>query len=384
MSIVNSYDLILRRGRSVDGQLLDIAVQAGKIALVGTVPSTASAQVEHDLQGQVYVSAGWIDLHVHCYPHSPIYNDEPDKVGIACGVTTVVDAGSAGADDIDDFYRLTRQAKTEVKALLNVSRIGLLRQNELAQLDDINEQAAHSAITQNPDFIVGLKARMSSSVVEHNGITPLLMAKKIQRQHPHLPLMVHVGNNPPTLDDIADLLDKGDIITHCYNGKPNRILNTQGQLKSSVQQALERGVHLDVGHGSASFSFAVAEQAIAQGILPHTISSDIYCRNRIQGPVFGLAHILSKFLAIGLTLPQVIACVTEHAAGVLHFDQKGALKVGFDADLTLFELLEQPSFFVDAEQQQKLGAVRIAPVAAVRAGEIFITEEGEAHDVFCL
>jgi dihydroorotase len=101
----------------------------------------------------------------------------------------------------------------------------------------------------------------------------------------------------------------GDIITHCYNGKPNRILTPPASCAASITR-LARGVRLDVGHGTASFSFEVAKRAIAMGILPHTISSDIYCRNRIDGPVGSLALVMSKFLAIGMTLPQVIDCVT--------------------------------------------------------------------------
>ncbi len=94
---------------------------------------------------------------------------------------------------------------------------------------------------------------MSSSVVGENGITPLARAKAIQQENDDLPLMVHIGNNPPNLDEIADLLSSGDIITHCYNGKPNRILNPAGELRSSITRALQRGVRLDVGHGTASF-----------------------------------------------------------------------------------------------------------------------------------
>ena len=125
---------------------------------------------------------------------------------------------------------------------------------------------------------------MSSSVVGKNGTRPLVLVKEIQRENRQLPLMVHIGNNPPNLDEIADLLTRGDIITHCYNGKPNRIL-TPSVRCASRSSARCGGVLLDVGHGTASFSFEVARRAIKLGILPHTISSDIYCRNRMNGPV---------------------------------------------------------------------------------------------------
>ncbi|MEB6334169.1 amidohydrolase/deacetylase family metallohydrolase [Serratia rhizosphaerae] len=378
------YDLIIRRARLADDTLTDVAIADGKIAAVGQLSAEMSAKRQWDLAGNYRLSAGWIDAHVHCYPSSPIYHDEPDRVGIHSGVTSVVDAGSTGSDDIDEFYTLTRNTKTNVFAFLNISRIGLLRQNELADLSDINKQGVKSAIERHSGFVIGIKARMSSSVVGPNGIKPLVLAKEIQQENQQLPLMVHVGNNPPDLDEIADLLTRGDIITHCYNGKPNRILTPAGTLRESVQRALKRGVLLDVGHGTASFSFEVARQAIALGVLPHTISSDIYCRNRISGPVHSLATVMSKFFTLGMTLPQVINCVTENAASALRLPSKGQLKPGFDADLTLFEVRQGPQVFADSERQSATGEQLLVPLAAVVAGEVLLTDEGKADHVFDL
>ncbi|MGQ7806030.1 amidohydrolase/deacetylase family metallohydrolase [Hafnia alvei] len=376
------YDLIIKQGKCADGSVVDIAVKEGKIAALGSLEHNATAAKTLDLQGRYFLSAGWIDSHTHCYPSSPIYNDEPDLVGVSSGVTSVVDAGSTGADDIDEFYRLTRSAKTNVFAFLNISRIGLLRQNELGDMNDIDDELAHKAIRAHQGFVVGIKARMSSSVVQQNGIQPLVRAKEIQANNGGLPLMVHIGNNPPNLDDIADLLTQGDIITHCYNGKPNRILTPEGELRSAVKRALNRGVLLDVGHGSASFSFDVAEVAIAQGIYPHTISSDIYCKNRIKGPVYSLAYVMSKFLLVGLSLPQIINCVTANAAQALRLPNKGRLAVGCDADFTIFDVVEQAQVFADSEQQSRSGQTLILPLAAVVAGQPMLTQDGESRNVF--
>ncbi|ATF51095.1 amidohydrolase/deacetylase family metallohydrolase [Citrobacter werkmanii] len=374
------FDLLLRHARLVDDTVSDIAVKDGKIAALGEITDPAVKTV--DLRGECYVSAGWIDSHVHCYPKSPIYHDQPDSIGIATGVTTVVDAGSTGADDIDDFYTLTREATTDVYALLNISRVGLIAQNELANMANIDADAVKQAVQRHPDFIVGLKARMSSSVVGENGITPLDYAKTMQAQNGDLPLMVHIGNNPPDLDEVAERLTAGDIITHCYNGKPNRILTPEGELRASVTRAISRGVRLDVGHGTASLSFAVAKRAISLGILPHTISSDIYCRNRISGPVHSLANVMSKFLAIGMSLPQVIECVTASAADGLHLKNKGRLQVGLDADLTLFTLKRQPAVLVDAENDSLQAEQLLVPLAAIRAGKGYMTEQGSAEHAF--
>jgi len=376
------FDLLLKGARLVDDTVTDIAIKDGKIAALGDINGEATKVVS--LNGEHYVSAGWIDLHVHCYPKSPIYNDEPDSVGVATGVTTVIDAGSTGADDVDTFYDITRKCGTDVYALLNISRVGLIAQNELANMANIDAEAAASAIKRHPNFIVGLKARMSSSVVGENGITPLEKAKEIQKANGDLPLMVHIGNNPPNLDEITELLTSGDIITHCYNGKPNRILTPSGELRASVSGALKRGIKLDVGHGTASFSFDVAKQAIAMGILPHTISSDIYCRNRINGPVHSLARVMAKFLAIGMSLPQVINCVTGNAAEAIRLKHKGQLAVGFDADLTIFTLKRQPVTLVDAENNALDVDQDLVPLAAIRAGKSYMTEQGSAEHAFDL
>lgn len=378
------YDTIIRAGRLGNGQLVDVAIKHGKIAALGSLPESTEAKQTLTLGGQVHVSAGWIDGHTHCYPASPLYHDEPDKVGVESGVTTVIDAGSTGADDVDDFQRIAATCKTRVHALLNISRIGLLRQNELADPADIDPALAQAAIRRHPGFIVGIKARMSGSVVGENGLHPLRMAKQIQQANGNLPLMVHVGNTPPDLDEIVALLGEGDLLTHCFNGKPNRILTPAGELRQAVREAMRRGLLLDIGHGGASFSFEVAELAIAQGILPHTISSDIYCKNRIKGPVYSLAHVMSKFFAIGMTLEQVLACVTHQAADALRLPGKGRLEVGADADITLFEVSCGPTLFTDTEAGTRNGDRQLLPLAALVGGELVLTHYGKSHHAFCV
>ena len=378
------YDTIIRAGRLGNGQLVDVAIKHGKIAALGSLPESTEAKQTLTLGGQVHVSAGWIDGHTHCYPASPLYHDEPDKVGVESGVTTVIDAGSTGADDVDDFQRIAATCKTRVHALLNISRIGLLHQNELADPADIDPALAQAAIRRHPGFIVGIKARMSGSVVGESGLQPLRMAKQIQQANGNLPLMVHVGNTPPDLDEIVALLGEGDLLTHCFNGKPNRILTPAGELRQAVREAMRRGLLLDIGHGGASFSFEVAELAIAQGILPHTISSDIYCKNRIKGPVYSLAHVMSKFFAIGMTLEQVLACVTHQAADALRLPGKGRLEVGADADITLFEMSCGSTLFTDTEAGTRNGDRQLLPLAALVGGELVLTHYGKSHHAFCV
>lgn len=367
------YDLILKNAKLIDESICDIAISNGKIAKMANI--NADARKSIDLHGMHYVSAGWIDAHTHCFARSPIYHDEPDLIGVQAGVVAVVDAGSIGANDVDEFYQLTQQVKTQVYSFLNISKIGLIRQNELSDMDDIDEELFHNALAKYPDFIIGIKVRLSRSVVGENGIKPLIKAKEIQ-QCTGLPLMVHVGNNPPELDEIADLLNAGDIITHCFNGKPNKILDQDNNIKASIKRAIERGVILDIGHGGESFSFAVAERAKCLAVYPNTISSDIYSKNRLQGPVYSLANVMTKFFCLGYSTQRIIDSVTKNAAQILHLKNKGELRVGYDADLTIFDLSKENITLTDSEGETRQCEQRFVPLACIIEGQLAITEEG--------
>ncbi|WP_413491897.1 amidohydrolase/deacetylase family metallohydrolase [Morganella psychrotolerans] len=373
------YSLIIKQGKRIDGSIIDILIKDGKIDAAG--PELACRQQAEkviDLKGETYVSAGWIDSHAHCFVQSPVYFDDPDSAGVAGGVTSLVDAGSVGADDIDTFYQSTLKSKTNVFSLLNISRIGIIAQNELSDMSNIDDTCFQQAIERHNGFVVGMKARMSKSVVGENGIAPLIKAKEMQKKY-RLPLMVHIGNNPPDIDEVADLLTRGDIITHCFNGKPNKILDDTGHLRPSIARALARGVILDVGHGGESFSFKVAEQAMRIGTYPDIISSDIYHRNRINGPVYSLAFVMTKFLCMGFSAEQILRCVTEKAADLLSLPAKGYLRPGFDADITLFNLKEELTELTDAENEQRTGTHRFVPVAAIIGGKHIIQAQGECE-----
>ncbi|MCO6549253.1 MAG: amidohydrolase/deacetylase family metallohydrolase [Gilliamella sp.] len=379
------YDLIIKNAKQIDESVTDIAIHHGKIVAIASSIMDQSERVL-DLQNKHYVSAGWIDSHTHCFARSPIYHDDPDLIGVKAGVTAVVDAGSIGAIDADEFYQLAQQASTHVYSFLNISKIGLLRQSELADIQDIDVPLFDEALAKYPDFIIGIKVRMSRSVVGKNGIFPLVKAKEMQKKS-GLPLMIHVGNNPPELDEIADLLTKGDIITHCFNGKPNQIFDKQNKLRGSIKRAIERGVILDVGHGGESFSFSVAERAKCLDIYPNTISSDIYSKNRLQGPVFSLANVMTKFICLGYSRKRIIDSVTKNVAQVLQLKNKGVLSVGYDADLTIFDIRQQTVSLLDSEGEVRQSDEQFVPLASIVADEknhlirIEITEEGSKNEL---
>lgn len=379
------YDLIIKNARLIDNSVTDIAIRHGKIVEIGK-NIIATSNRELDLQNQHYISAGWIDSHTHCFAHSPIYYDEPDLIGVKAGVTAVVDAGSVGALDVDEFYDLAMQAKTHVYSFLNISKIGLVRQSELADMQDVDVPLFDRTLAKYPNFIIGIKVRMSRSVVGENGILPLIKAKEMQKKT-GLPLMIHIGNNPPELDEIADLLTKGDIITHCFNGKPNKIFDKQNNLRDSIKRAIERGVILDIGHGGESFSFAVAERAKCLDVYPNTISSDIYSKNRLQGPVFSLANVMNKFISLGYSKTRIIDSVTKNAAQILHLNNKGEIAIGYDADLTIFDIKQQTVSLTDSEGEIQECHEQFVPLASIVASKtnqvthIEITQEGRKNEL---
>ncbi len=344
---------VLRNLQLVDGRIMDIAIQDGVITDITPSGQAGEAKRGQDCSG-LYVSSGWIDLHVHAVPELDPYGDDIDEIGVKQGVTTLVDAGSCGADRIGALYNASLKAETRMFALLNISRIGLERTDELSQLKWIDRAMAQAAATAYPDFIVGLKARISRSVVKDNGIEPLKLAR-ILSEETKLPLMVHIGSAPPAISEVLELLQPGDVITHYLNGKSNNLFHEDGTPLQGLIDAASRGVHLDVGHGTASFSFRIAEQAKEAGIELNTISTDIYRGNRLNGPVYSMSNVLTKFLVLGYSLEEVIRAVTINAAAWLGKPELGQIRVGQQANLTLFALEAGEKQLKDSE-----GDVRIA------------------------
>lgn len=335
---------VLRNIKMVDDKRIDLVLENGYIKEIVEAGKGEGNVI--DCTGQ-YVSSGWIDLHVHAFPEFKPYGDDIDAIGVKQGVTTIVDAGSTGADRIDELAESSLAAKTNVFAFLNISKIGLERVDELSQLEWLDQEKAKQAIQTHKDLIVGLKARISQSVVGENGIVPLQVARELSDETGK-PFMVHIGSAPPKIEEVIPLLKQGDVITHFLNGKENNLFDDEGKPLSILQEAIERGVHLDVGHGTSSFSFEVAEAAKASGVRFDTISTDIYKDNRLNGPVYGMSNLLTKFLALGYSLQEVIDGVTVNAANWLEKPELGRIRAGERANLTLFSVKDEPIVLVDS------------------------------------
>ena len=364
-------DLLIKRARLLDERVVDIGIDKGVFVEIAPCVKT-SARKTVELDGDTYVSAGWIDAHVHCYEAMNLYYDYPDEIGVSKGVTTVVDAGSTGANNIGDFYERTRSAKTNVYAMINVAKTGIVAQNELANLDGIDKGALMGAVKAYSDFIVGLKVRMSQSVIGTNGIKPLLLAKEMQKACDGIRLMVHIGSAPPELEETLSYLNEWDVVTHCYNGKENGIVDKKsGLIKLAAKDAYARGVLFDVGHGTDSFNFAVAKQAFKEGIYSHTISTDIYHRNRENGPVYDLATTMEKFLVVGYKLEEIIRQVTINPAKLFNLASKGMVKVGYDGDLTVFKLVDKEKMLTDSNGFTCKTRWQIMPIRTIVGGNVY-------------
>jgi dihydroorotase len=359
-------DFVLRHVKRVNGEDIDIVIEGGKIAQVAKAGRGHGKHVL-DYSG-VYVSSGWIDLHVHAFPEFDPYGDEIDEIGVKQGVTTIVDAGSCGADRIADLVASRKRAKTNLYAFLNISRIGLKRVDELSNLGWIDKGKIIQAVNAYREVIVGLKARISKSVVRESGIEPLRIARDLSIETA-LPLMVHIGSGPPNIDEIIPLLEKKDVITHYLNGKQNNLFDDKENPLEVFKDAIERGVHLDVGHGTASFSFKVAEAAKRHHIGLNTISTDIYRKNRMNGPVYSMANVLTKFLSLGYSLEEVIGAATTNAANWLEKPELGRIKVGDVANLTLFTVKNEPITLTDSEGEIRVADQRIETKGVVANGE---------------
>lgn len=370
------YDLLVQHATVIDpAQQLharkDVAFRDGRVADIG---DHLLGQTREVINGQDKIlTPGWIDLHVHVFEGVSYLGIPADPHCIAKGVTTAVDAGTAGADTFPGFRKYVLEVSdTRLYAQLNISSQGMLS-TTMGEFEDIRWASVDKAlqtIEANRDLILGVKVRLTrgSIVSEASGMRPLHLAREAA-DAAGLPIMVHPQDAwTDSIDNILALMRKRDIMTHCFHGSNHGILDAQGHIQASVLAAAARGVIFDVGHGAGSFDWRVAEAALAQGFTPQTISSDLHALN-VNGPVYDLATTASKFLHLGLPLDDVIAKVTAVPAAAILKEDIGTLKVGAWGDATLLELQHGAFAFVDAYKQERTGSQRLVPVAVIKAGK---------------
>jgi dihydroorotase len=355
-------------GAGIAGRF-DIGIAGGRVAAIEPELEPGLAGRVVDARGRI-VTPGLVDLHTHVYWGVTYWGIEADPVAARSGVTTWIDAGSAGAYSFPGFRRyIVEPGRARIYAFLNLSAIGLIARTwEFANLDYCDVDLAEEIVKANRDVILGIKARIDRLTTRGVGIRPLELARALA-DRVDLPLMIHIGSGPPPIGEIAALLRPGDILTHCFTGGDHRIVTSEGRLRADVKALHDRGLFFDTGHGTGSFSYDVTERLLGEGIAPDVISSDIH-QLSVQGPMFDLPTTLSKFLNLGMGLDDVIERATARPAAALRRPDLGTLRPGSRADLALFRLEAGEYAFYDVEMRRRRGAQRLVNTATMVAGEL--------------
>jgi dihydroorotase len=366
------YDILIRNGEVVDPsrgfrQRVDVAVQNGRIAaLEQNIPPERASEVI-DARG-LYVAPGLIDLHTHCYHGGTGLSVEADPIAARSGVTTWVDAGSFGSDQLDGFRRFV-VAPQQARVFGYMHLYPNLRNPDVDVVKYVRSEMRRTgeAAIANRDIILGIKVYVGSNMNGRYSFDFLKAARELGDQY-KLPLMAHISFAPPETPEVMALMRTGDVVTHCFNTHTLGILDQAGNFKAGVKEARGRGVLFDVGHGLGSFNFQVARRALDAGFPPDTISSDLYNLN-IAGPVYDLPTTLSKFLHLGMSFEDVLLRATFNPARVINrVSGLGTLSVGAPADISLLAIEEGQFRLVDSQKNAVVAGKRIVSRLAIVRG----------------
>src|SRR5436305_3018829 len=381
MGPADKFDLVIKGGDVLDpSQSLrgkrDIGIRWGVIEAIEPDIAAARALKTIDAGGKL-VTPGLIDLHCHVYPYGSAIGIPADELVQFQGTTTVVSAGDAGVNNLAALRRyIVAQARARIYAFVHIANNGLsaFPVAELYNIDNAQTEACALALAENPDFLLGVKVRMSENVIYKHGLEPLKRGiQACEMCGWPAKMMVHIGGveTKELMSDILNLLRPGDILTHSYSGFPNNAgvftnIVQDGKLLPAALAAKQRGVLFDVGHGGGSFDFTVAEVAIPGGCTPDTISSDIHVFSGNTPSMPYLPNVMSKFILLGYTVEQVVAMATSAPAKIINRAPKiGTLQIGAPGDVAIMELVEGPTSFVDTRNNKREGKLLLKPVQTV-------------------
>ncbi|MGE5852565.1 MAG: amidohydrolase family protein [Deltaproteobacteria bacterium] len=369
---------VLQSGRVIDPAagrdgVFDIRVRAGKIDAIGVDLAIDGAAVI-DVKDHI-LTPGLIDVHLHLMKGLGAFGVDPDIFGVGSGVTTVVDAGSAGHTLLNVFRNyVTDNAKTRVLNYINLSTLGGVSGPGYSILADprlIDEARIEQAVEANRDIIVGIKIMATGGALGAQGLKPLERARKLGDAL-KLPLLVHIGESwtkdtePVHVGDVLKYLRAGDIVTHMFTVHPGGLLDGNGKLWPQVRDAKASGVLMDVGHGLHNLNFDVAHKVLDQGLHPDGVSTDGHRGNR-AGPVYDLPTTMAKLMALGFSLNQVIEMATINAAKLLGRAGKlGTLEIDHPAELSVLKVEERDWKAVDSQKGTIPAHQAITPVYAIR------------------
>jgi dihydroorotase len=370
------HDLILRGGRLLDpglniNCLADVAFSGGRISGIGEEVDGAQCGESRRVDG-CFVLPGLIDLHTHVYWGGTSLGVDAGTVARASGTTTFIDAGSAGPGNYAGFLRhVIEPSVPRILAFLNISFAGIfgfsqaVMVGECADIRLLEIREVLRVAKENPDTIVGIKVRVGRIAGGTSGIAPLEMAIEAAEEL-DLPVMTHIDLPPPDLREIFEHLRPGDILTHCFRPFPNAPL-VGGRIREEALLARERGVIFDVGHGMGSLSFATARGMLEHGFLPDVISSDVHTLC-IDGPAYDLLVTLSKFLAMGMPLGDLVERATLRPARAVRRPELGVLQSGGPGDATVLAIEEGQYTYLDCTGEKMISDRRLVCKGCVVAG----------------
>jgi len=376
------FEILLKNGLVIDPsqgihKKGSVAIQGGKIVAVGEDASEVAAEEVFDMEGKI-VTPGLIDIHCHPGARFSHLGAPADEIGLNSGVTLLCDAGTSGSANFEALRSfIVGHTKTEIFCFLNLATAGLIKMPEIWCEQNIDVESSKEVIEANLDIIKGVKIRAIQALAEGLGIEGIELAKKLAKDV-NLPLMMHLGETRRRIpDDKMDdfsraavtLLDEGDILSHYLTWEPGGMILKDGTVYPELEAANERGVVLDSCHGLNHFSFTVARRAIGKGLIPTVISTDL---SSIALPAAqSLPVVMSKFIAMGLTLDQVIEMTTINPAKALGEGKKrGSLSPGMSADITVLELTKGDYTFCDGTGGDVIhGEALLGPRMVLKAGE---------------
>ena len=373
-----AYDLVLKGARVIDPSqeldgIFDVGINGDKIAVVEEGIEGGKDVI--DLSGRI-LTPGWIDIHTHLYEGSTTWGIRGDALCLATGVTTVVDAGSAGwANWLGFVDRVVGPARTQVLGYVHVSGIGLTYGpvGEMVDLRYGDVERTGFVAHYWQEQCAGVKVRQGGFQVGDNGTAPLEMGIEAAAMA-GVPVMVHIATGVP-VDEVMGLLRPGDIVTHCYQGTGDGVVDEGGKIVDSVWAARERGVLFDVGHGGGSFDYRIAIPALADGFVADVISTDLHSSSW-ERTVDSMPDAASKLLNLGVPLEKVVRQSSTAAAAALgRTNELGTLRVGTVADLAAFEVVSGDFEYRDVGGRTEKGDRKIVPALTVRAGVAYRPED---------
>ncbi|MBI2871677.1 MAG: amidohydrolase/deacetylase family metallohydrolase [Chloroflexi bacterium] len=373
------YDLLLRGGNLLDpaqkvNASRDVAFRGGRVAAVAARIDPAQAREVIDVTGKL-VTPGLIDAHGHFYHGSNPSPVHPDKACLPSGVTTAVDGGTAGWANFPAMRDYVFPAqKVRLLAFLHIGALGLAPNRavggELRDIRLVDPDHTAETVRQNRGLLLGVKVRMHVEAVAYWEARSALKAARLATDRCGGKLMIHVSGTPIPLPEVLEVLGPGDIMTHAFNGNPENMIGHDGKVRPQVRAAAERGVVMDVGDAGVHCDINVVKAAMRDGLLPTTISTDIHTPP--PGRVVYKQHeLLAKFMALGMSLEQVVAASTSASAKVIGLDKEiGSLGVGMAGDAAVFTQEEGRFTYQDMAGNHVVGDKRLVPVLTIKDGQV--------------